>query len=152
MVTLQTPSRYIIHRALNAYYGTVLHLAALIIVWICTIFLVVGLQRKAINKTENFQHSNVKQKKPKERRVIKTVFLLAVTYLACSTAIAVTMLVPHFVPEFDSTRALARISRVCHMLSGFMNQINSNANLFIFIYMGSKFRETFLRLFGKKSP
>ncbi|GFN95339.1 G-protein coupled receptor 54-like [Plakobranchus ocellatus] len=152
MVPLQTPLRYIIQRALLAYYGTVLHLAALIIVWICTIFLAIGLQRKAINKTENFQQANIKQKKQKERRIIKTVFVLATTYLACSTPIAVTMLVTHFVPEFETTRALARISRVSQMLSGLMNQINSNANLFIFIYMGSKFRETFLRLFGNRSP
>ncbi|GFN92666.1 chemosensory receptor a [Plakobranchus ocellatus] len=152
MVPLQTPLRYIIQRGLLAYYGTALHFSALIIVWICTIALAIGLQRQAINKKEYLQQPCAKEKKHKERRVIKTVFLLAVTYLACSTPTAATMLVPHFEPQFDTTRGFARISRVCHLLSGLMNQINSNANLFIFIYTGSKFRETFLRLFGKKSP
>ncbi|GFN92667.1 chemosensory receptor a [Plakobranchus ocellatus] len=152
MIPLQTPLRYIIQRTLLAYYGSVLHFSALIAVWICTVFLAVGLKRTAEIRKDKFKNSNAQQDKDKGRRVIKTVFLLAVTYLACSTPTAATTLVPQFVPEFESTRALARISRVCHMLSGLMNQINSNANLFIFLYMGSKFRNTFLRLFGKKIP
>ncbi|GFN92668.1 chemosensory receptor a [Plakobranchus ocellatus] len=152
MIPLQTPLRYIIQRALLAYYGTVLHFTALIVVWICTVFLAVGLKRTAKIRKDKFKNTSAQQDTQRGRRVIKTVFLLAVTYLACSTPIAATMLVPHFVPEFDSTRSLARISAVSHLLSGVMNQINSNTNLFIFLYMGSKFRETFLRLFGKKSP
>ncbi|GFN92655.1 chemosensory receptor a [Plakobranchus ocellatus] len=152
MVPLQTPLRYIIQRALLAYYGTFLHFTALIAVWICTVFLAVGLKRTAKIRKDNFKHSNAQQDKQRERHVIKTVFLLAVTYLACSTPTAATMLVPHFVPEFDTSRGLERISRVSHLLSGLMTQINSSGNLFIFIYMGSKFRETFFKLFGKKTP
>ncbi|GFN92656.1 neuromedin-u receptor 1 [Plakobranchus ocellatus] len=152
MVPLQTQLRYITQRALLAYYGTYLHFTTLIAVWICTVFLAVGLKTTAKIRKNNFKNFNAQQDRKNERRVIKTVFLLAVTYLACSTPTAATMLVPHFVLEFETSRGLARISRVCHMLSGLMNQINSNANLFIFIYMGSKFRETFLRLFGRKSP
>ncbi|GFO30971.1 chemosensory receptor a [Plakobranchus ocellatus] len=150
MVPLQTPLRYIIQRALLAYYGTVLHFTALIAVWICTVFLAVGLKRTAKIRKDNFRSSSAQQNTQRERRVIKTVFLLAVTYLACSTPTAITLLVPHFVPEFDTSRGLERISRVSHLLSGLMTQINSSANLFIFFYMGSKFRETFLTLFGKK--
>ncbi|GFO30968.1 chemosensory receptor a [Plakobranchus ocellatus] len=150
MIPLQTPLRYIIQRVLLAYYGTVLHFTALIAVWICTVFLAVGLQRTVKIRKDTFKNSNAKRDRQRERRVIKTVFLLAVTYLACSTPTAITLLVPHFVPEFETSRGLERISRVSHMLSSVMTQINASTNLFIFIYMGSKFRETFLTLFRKK--
>ncbi|GFO30970.1 chemosensory receptor a [Plakobranchus ocellatus] len=150
VVPLQTSLRYIIQRALYAYYGTILHLTALIAVWICTIFLAVGLKRKAEIRKENFKNSiNAEKNKRKESHVIKTVFLLAITYLICSTPTAATLLVPHFVPEFSSLRGLARISRICHYASALLTQLNSSANLFIFAYMGSKFRQTLLALFGK---
>ncbi|GFO50202.1 chemosensory receptor a [Plakobranchus ocellatus] len=152
LVRLQTPLRYILQRALLAYYGTILHFTALITVWICTIFLAVGLKRKADIKRDNFKHSNAQQDKQKERRVIKTVFLLAVTYLACSTPTAVTLLVPHFEPEFETNRGLARISTISHIISGLLTQVNSSSNLFIFINMGSKFRNTFFTLCGKRNP
>ncbi|GFN97029.1 hypothetical protein PoB_002353500 [Plakobranchus ocellatus] len=105
-----------------AYYGTILHFTALIVVWVCTIYLVLGLKRKAITRKEKFKTSLMKEDNLKELRVIKTVFLLAVTYLVCSIPTAITMLVPQFVQEFDSTRALARINRVSHMFSGLMMQ------------------------------
>ncbi|GFO17764.1 hypothetical protein PoB_004426900 [Plakobranchus ocellatus] len=108
IVPLRTPLRYIISRALLAYYGTILHFTALIAVWICTIFLALGLKRKAHIKRDNFKISHAQQDKQKERRVIKTVVMLAVTYLACSTPTAATMLVPHFEPEFESTRGVTK--------------------------------------------
>ncbi|GFO09691.1 rhodopsin [Plakobranchus ocellatus] len=152
MVSLESPLRYITSRALLAYYGTILHFTALITVWICTVFLAVDLKRKAHIKRDNFKISHAQQDRHKERSVIKTVVILAVTYLACSTPIAATMLVPHFEPEFESTRGLARISTISHMISGLLAQVNSSANLFIYIYMGSKFRNTFLMLCSKRNP
>ncbi|GFN95358.1 chemosensory receptor a [Plakobranchus ocellatus] len=152
IVPLQTPLRYITQRALLAYYGTFLHFTALIAVWICTVFLALGLKRKAHIKRDNFKTSHALQDKQKERRVIKTVVMLAVTYLACSTPTAATMLVPHFEPEFETIRGLARISTISHMISGLLAQVNSSANLFIYIYMGSKFRNTFLTLCGNRNP
>ncbi|GFN95363.1 chemosensory receptor a [Plakobranchus ocellatus] len=143
---LQTPLRYIVTRALLAYYGTILHFTALIAVWICTVFLALGLKRKAHMKRDNFKTSHAQQDKQKERRVIKTVFMVAVTYLACSTPTAATLLVPHFVPEFEVARGFARISTISHMLSGLLTQVNSSASFFIYIYMGSKFRNTFLTI------
>ncbi|GFN92635.1 chemosensory receptor b [Plakobranchus ocellatus] len=114
MVPLETPLRYITQRALLAYYGTVLHFTALVAVWICTVLLAVGLKRNAEIKKENLKSSNkAMQDKQKENRVIKTVFLLAVTYLVCSTPTAATLLVPHFEPEFSTSRGLARISLAC---------------------------------------
>ncbi|GFO46014.1 chemosensory receptor a [Plakobranchus ocellatus] len=149
-IPTNTPLHYIIARGLMAYHGTLLHFTALIVVWICTIFLAVGLDKKAVIRKENFNHSIAKDDKQKERHVIKTVFLLAVTYLGCSTPTAATTLVPHFEPEFTTARALGRISLVCHLTSAFLTQLNSSANLFIFIYMGSKFRRVFWALFGKR--
>ncbi|GFN92636.1 chemosensory receptor a [Plakobranchus ocellatus] len=150
MVPLQTPLRYILQRALLAYYGTVLHFSALIAVWICTIFLAVGLKKKAGIRKENLMHpSSGPSDKQKERRVIKTVFLLAITYLACSIPTAATLLVPQFEPEFSTSRGLFRISLVCHLLSLLMTQLNCSTNLFIFLHMGSKFRRTCLALFFK---
>ncbi|GFO23141.1 chemosensory receptor a [Plakobranchus ocellatus] len=151
MVPLQTSFRFIVARALLAYYGTILHFTALIIVWICTVFLAVGLKRKADTRKENFKLLNSKEDK-RDLRVIKTVFLIAITYLACSTPAAATLLVPHFEPEFSGSRGLARISRVCHMFSGLTSVINSSVNFFIFLYMGSRFRQTFMSLFRKTIP
>ncbi|GFO50181.1 chemosensory receptor a [Plakobranchus ocellatus] len=150
MVPLETPLQHIIQRALLAYYSTVLNFSALIAVWICTIFLAVGLKRKAGIRKENLVNpSNGTSDKQKERRVIKTVFLLAITYLACSLPLSATMLVPQFEPEFVPTRGLARISLVCVMFSLLMTQLNSSTNLFIFLHMGSKFRRTCFALFIK---
>ncbi|GFN92654.1 chemosensory receptor a [Plakobranchus ocellatus] len=151
VVSVQTSYRYIVSRALYAYYGTILHFTALIIVWICTILLAIGMKRKIDSRKETFKHSNAKEDRQKDRRVIKTVFLIAVTYLACSIPTAATLLVPHFVPEFAASRGLARLSNVCHIFSALLTQFNSTANIIIFIYMGSKFREAFLSLFGKHS-
>ncbi|GFO31008.1 FMRFamide receptor [Plakobranchus ocellatus] len=136
-------------QVMYAYYGTILHFIALIIVWICTVFLVLGLKRKAVARKENFKTSLIKEDKLKELRVMKTVFLLAVKYLVCSIPTAITLLVPQFEPEFDSTRALTRINRVSHMFSGLMMLMNSCTNFFIFLSMGSRFRQAFMRLFRK---
>ncbi|GFN97028.1 chemosensory receptor a [Plakobranchus ocellatus] len=147
---LETQLRYILSRALYAYYGTALHFTSLVVVWICTVYLVLGLKRKAVTRKEHFKTSFIKEDKLKDIRVIKTVFLLAVTYLACSIPSAITLLVPQFVQEFESTRALARINRVSLMISNLMMQVNSCTNFFILLYMGSKFRQAFMRLFGKQ--
>ncbi|GFO09690.1 chemosensory receptor a [Plakobranchus ocellatus] len=150
MVALETPLRHIVQRALLAYYSTVLNFSALIIVWICTVFLAVGLKRKAGIRKENLMNpSNSTSDKQKERRVIKTVFLLAITYLACSIPISATMLVPQFVPEFVPTRGLARISLVCVLFSSLITKLNYSTNFFIFLHMGSKFRQTCFALFIK---
>ncbi|GFO31003.1 chemosensory receptor a [Plakobranchus ocellatus] len=145
----ETRLRYILARALYAYYGTILNFTALIVVWICTVYLVLGLKRKAVARKENFKTSFIKDNKQKDLQVIKTVFLLAVTYLVCSIPTAITLLVPQFVPEFGSTRALARISRVSYMISGLMMQVNSCTNFFIFLYMGSRFRKALITLFKR---
>ncbi|GFO45993.1 chemosensory receptor a [Plakobranchus ocellatus] len=150
-IPAKTPLDYIIAQGLLVYHGTIIHFTALIFVWICTTFLAVGLNKKAVIRKENFNHTSAKDAKQKERHVIKTVFLLAVTYLVCSTPTAATVLVPHFVPEFTTARALGRISLVCHLISALFTQLNSSANLFIFIYMTSKFRRVFWALFVKRS-
>ncbi|GFO25760.1 chemosensory receptor a [Plakobranchus ocellatus] len=150
VVPFETPLRYISSRGLLLYYGTILHSIALLIVWVCTIYLAVGLKKIATTRKEYFKHSISKDDKQKEHRVIKSVFLLAVTYLACSTPTAATLLVPHFEPEFSSIKGLRRISLVSLFSSGLLTQLNSSANLFILLYVGSKYRQVFLALFGMK--
>ncbi|GFN92630.1 chemosensory receptor a [Plakobranchus ocellatus] len=150
VVPFETPLRYIISRGLLLYYATILHSIALLIVWVCTIFLAVGLKKIAMTKKEYFKRSISKEDKQKELRVIKTVFLLAITYLACSTPTAVTLLVPHFEPEFTPIKGLRRINLVSLFSSALLTQLNSSANLFILLYVGSKYRQVFLALFGIK--
>ncbi|GFO31014.1 chemosensory receptor a [Plakobranchus ocellatus] len=70
-IPTNTPLHYIIARGLMAYHGTLLHFTALIVVWICTIFLAVGLDKKAVIRKEIFNHSIAKDDKQKERHVIK---------------------------------------------------------------------------------
>ncbi|GFO29588.1 chemosensory receptor b [Plakobranchus ocellatus] len=152
LVKLPGVARSITLRVLFAYYGTFLHFTAMFTVWICTIFLAITLRKIATIRDKSLGQVSTKHDRKKKQHVIKTVFLLATTYLAFSTPTAGTLLVPHFEPEFETTKALARIATVSHLLSGLMSQFNSSTNLYIYVYMGSKFRETFLALFKKTVP
>ncbi|GFO30999.1 chemosensory receptor b [Plakobranchus ocellatus] len=110
LVELPGVARHILLRILFAFYGTFLHFTAMFTVWICTIFLAVALTKSAKTRDKSLCPSSTKQDKKKKQHVIKTVFLLATTYLAFSTPTAVTLLVPHFETEFKTTKALARIA------------------------------------------
>ncbi|KAK3795186.1 hypothetical protein RRG08_056249 [Elysia crispata] len=135
-----------LHKAFQSfmllYFSTIIHYTALCVIWVCTIFLAVSLQETMKGRATKFGQDKSSALNIRNRRVIKTVFLIASAYLVFSTPRAVCNVIRIFEQEFHVRgiyfRTYMLIIVACVQLSLF----NSSTNVLIYIYMNTKFRNT----------
>ena len=81
----QKPLFQMLWLVLTIYITSVVHFAALISVWICSIFLVVTLKRNEETRESKLGQVATNVSQIRNKRVIKTVLLVAIAYLVFST-------------------------------------------------------------------
>ena len=140
------PPRAMIKRIMEVYVSTVVHFTAMVAIWLCTAFLAAALKQNLKSRETTFGQAVTTASQIRNTRVIKTVLLIAVAYLCFSTPRSACNLVRNFEPQFMVRGAYYRIYMLSIVVCVQMSIFNSSINIFIYIYMSSKFREILQRL------
>ena len=123
------------------------------IVVLCTIFLVIKLNQSARwrQSTSNAAASTAKQDKSmssKENRVVRTVALICAIYICCFAPNVFTITAMAVLPNFHQTDPyLGNFVAICFTIAYPCQSISSAVNIFVYMKMSTKYRETFNNLF-----
>ncbi|GFR85671.1 peptide receptor GPCR [Elysia marginata] len=148
-----------LNRLAFVLYGAVYPLASWFLVAICAAFLIVTLRQSVAWRSENVQAasgetaSNGERKNTgthREKRVTKTVVIIACIFAFCSLPVSVTILVSMFEREYSAKGSLRLIFRTNSFISMLFSEINSSINIIVYVVTGSKFRDALLGLFSTK--
>ena len=127
---------------LRMYYTYVIHFSAVILLWVCTILLATVLKRNIRSRETNFRQASKNVSQTQDRRVMKTVFILAALYLAFSTPRTITNGIHDLIPEFGIGYAYGKEYFISIVIGVQLSLLNSSINLFIYINTSYKFRDT----------
>ncbi|GFO38451.1 chemosensory receptor a [Plakobranchus ocellatus] len=123
------------------------------IVVICTIFLVVKLNQSAKwrQSTSNATQGQEGTMSTKENRVVRTVVLICAIYIFCFAPNVLTVTTMAAYPDFNETDPyLGNLLSVCFIIAFPCHAICSAVNIFVYLGMSTKYRETFVKLFCPK--
>ncbi|CAL1538317.1 unnamed protein product [Lymnaea stagnalis] len=87
----------------------------------------------------------------RDKQLVKMVLTIAVVFIACSLPIVVGNLVMVFVKDFSVKGNTRNLFILVIALLFLMDSINSTVNIFMYLKMSSRFRETFLSFFSKQA-
>ena len=141
------PAARVVEKFLDMYVSSCIHFSSLIIIWICTIFLAITLNRNVKARESNLGQGKTSISQVRNVRVIKTVLLIAGVYLVCSTPRTVCNIVSVVTTEFHTRGIYFKTYMVTVVTCVQLSLCNSSANVFIYLYMSSKFRETVQKMF-----
>ena len=132
------------------FYSLPLQFIPLITVVICTIFLIITLNRSARWREgysqaskENGQTETDKAKpraRSKEDRIGKTVLIIAIVFIVCSSPAAINNAVTRAEPEYRASGQYRKLNLFVAGSAACLNAVNSSVNIFIYYRMGSKFK------------
>lgn len=121
---------------------------AFVVTIICTIILVVCLQRRKI-----FLQSATTQSNPeisvRNQRVTKMVVMISALFISCFVPMTIIMLSIAFEPRLAVGGEYINLSILIGCTGFFLESINSSSNIFIYYKMSSKYRDTFHTILGK---
>ncbi|XP_035826913.1 thyrotropin-releasing hormone receptor [Aplysia californica] len=108
----------------------------------CTVILVVKLNSKA-KWRESAVSSMEAVKSGRDNRVVKMVVTISVIFIVSYTPTTVIFLTVIMVPELSITGRYQNLFNVLFSFSFIFEAINSSINIFVYIRMSSKYRQTF---------
>ena len=137
-------------------------LIPLVTVIVCTVFLSITLTRSATWR-RSFQDQDggtgssggkledkskiSKSRNLKELQLAKTVVIIAIVFIVCSSPNAINVLIASSVPEYRGTGTYGNTYRFVNFATFILSAVNSSANIFIYLKTGSIFRRTVKQLF-----
>ncbi|GFO48573.1 peptide receptor gpcr [Plakobranchus ocellatus] len=127
------------------------------IVVVCTTFLVIKLNQSARwrQSTSNVAGSKQDGTRPissKETRVVHTVVLICAIYIFCFAPNVFTITAMAVYPNFHQRDPyLGNLVSVCFSVAYPCQSISSAINIFVYIRMSTKYRETFCQLFCQRN-
>ncbi|KAK3800227.1 hypothetical protein RRG08_005198 [Elysia crispata] len=139
------------------FYSLPLQFIPLITVVICTIFLVIALNRsaqwrKAYSQTTTKEGQNrneigiskgtaaKRRTRSKEDRIGKTVMIIAIVFIVCSSPAAINNAVTRAEPEYRASGQYRKLNLFVAGSAACVNAVNSSVNIFIYYNMSSKFK------------
>ncbi|KAK3764450.1 hypothetical protein RRG08_020358 [Elysia crispata] len=137
-------------------YGAIYPITSWIIVSICTAVLIAKLKqsstwREAITQSNLGSNSNGKRNLvSKERRVTKTVVMIACIFIMCSLPISAALVVSLFEREYSMTGSYRAIYLLNTGISLILSELNSSINIIVYAVAWSRFRATLLKIFLQK--
>ncbi|GFN79484.1 chemosensory receptor a [Plakobranchus ocellatus] len=132
----------------------------LVTVIVCTAFLSLSLRRSAAwrrsmvstDQTTDERDKSLdklpaaRQRNLKEIQLAKTVVLVAIVFIVCSSPNAINVLVASVLPEYRATGRYRMTYRFAHFTTFALSMVNSSSNFFIYLSTGSIFRRTLQRI------
>ncbi|RUS79275.1 hypothetical protein EGW08_012962 [Elysia chlorotica] len=126
-------------------------------VTVCSVFLSLSLTRSATWRQSltgaggaTVAKSGDRTRSLRELQLAKTVVIIAVVFIACSTPNAINVLVASAAPQYRATGAYGNTFRFVNFSTFQLSMINSSVNIFIYLSTGTLFRRTAKSLFGLK--
>ncbi|GFN83238.1 peptide receptor gpcr [Plakobranchus ocellatus] len=120
------------------------------IVVMCTIFLVIKLNQSAKwrQSTSNAMSKEDGSMLTKEKRIVRTVVMICTVYIFCFAPNVFTFTTMAAYPKFNQADPyLGNLQSVCLQIGFSSHAICSAVNIFVYITMSTKYRETFFKLF-----
>ena len=142
----QNPRFQMLLRVLAHYIKSVVHFTTLISIWICSVFLAMTLKRNAQTRESKFGQVATNVSEIWNKRVVKTVLLMATAYLVFSTPKTITNIVKEILDTPLGTDQYISTYMIAIVVSVQINLFNSSVNIFIYMYTSSKFREIIKQL------
>ncbi|GFN83225.1 chemosensory receptor a [Plakobranchus ocellatus] len=129
---------------------TIASVICFLIVVICTIFLVIKLNQSARwrQSTSNALSKEDASVSTKENRVVRTVVMICVIYIFFFAPNVFTFTTMAAYPDFKLTDPyLGNLQTVCLHIGFMCHSICSAVNIFVYVTMSTKYRDTFFKLF-----
>ena len=130
-----------IEKAVKVYLNNLVHQTAILAIWTFTIFLIFALKRNAKSRKDRFGESVSNPGQIRNKRVTKTVIVIATVYLVFSTPRKLINTVSQFYPKFSEDGDYWRIYLVSICVGVLLGLVNSGVNVFIYMKMNLKFKE-----------
>ena len=131
---------------LTSYITSVVPFTALIIIWICSIFLAVTLKRNGQTRESKFGQVSTNVSQIRNKRIIKTVLLMATAYLVFSTPKIISNIASLIVGGLGIQRKYFRTYMITAVVGVQITLFNSTVNIFIYMYTSSKFKSIIKQL------
>lgn len=143
-----TEDRESVEKVSFAINNVFIPFSSFVTVLICTIVLVVKLQRKTkwrqkVTTTDNFDTAA-----KRDQKVAKMVVTISTLFISCFIPVCIIFLAMTLTPEFSIDGKYKNIFIVVFGLSFILESTNSAVNIFIYYRMSSKYRTVFRKLFG----
>ncbi|GFN83231.1 peptide receptor gpcr [Plakobranchus ocellatus] len=125
------------------------------IVVICTIFLVIKLNQSARwrQSTANATSKEDGSVSSKENRVVRTVVMICAIYIFFFAPNVITLTTMAAYPDFNQADPyLGNLQNICLIIGYPCHAICSAVNIFVYLRMSTKYRETFFKLFCPCKP
>lgn len=125
------------------------------VAFLAVILLTIILVRKLGSKSSWRQTVSGIQQTPdsissRDRKTMNMIVLISVILIFCYTPSVLLFLMNFIVPEFSITGKYSNIFLVTWSFAYLFETINSSVNIFLYLKMSTKYRETFQSLFPKR--
>ncbi|BFZ17426.1 hypothetical protein BsWGS_20465 [Bradybaena similaris] len=145
LTIVYTQDKVAVETAVFPIYGVFLPLVTLLTVIVCSIILVVQL-----NKTTEWRNRSMTSSKftldvptTKEKKVMKMVTLIATIFIVCYLPAAVNFVAMTCAPEFSFTGRFVNLFFIAWSVTMFLETVCSSVNILVYYNMSSKFKTTF---------
>lgn len=121
---------------------------AFIVIGVCTVILVYKLNESARWRSASTKAvaDNVTTR---NQKAAKMVVMISVLFIACFIPVSMAMLIIALLPDFNFGGKYVSVTIiVCNAIT-LLESINSSANIFIYMQMSSKYKDTFSQMFLK---
>lgn len=131
--------------AMNNFFSPV---TAFVIILICTVTLAIKLHRGTAWRKRSTASGHVDWVSTRNQKVAKTVVMISTLFIVCCTHVCILIVVVAFDPAVSFGGKYFKIALITGGLGFLLESINSSCNIFIYLHMSSKYRETFLNIFS----
>jgi hypothetical protein len=122
-------------------------ICAFAIIVVCTAVLSMKLRSSTKWRHTTTNSSQVEKVSNRSQKTSKMVVMVSTLFISCFIPVNINMLVIGFIPELSVGGKYMSLSVIICGLGYVLESINSSMNIFIYYYMSSKYRESFLKLF-----
>ena len=138
-----------LRNALKTYISIIVHFTAIITIWICSVFLATALDRNTKSRVTQFRQTSADISHNRNKRAMKTVFLIATSYVVFSTPRLIINIAGNIYPNLVGTGGrYSRAYLVSIMVGVQLSLCNSSINILIYMYASSKFKQIVETILG----
>lgn len=120
---------------------------AFAVIIVCTVTLVVQLQRKTKWRMKSAHCAQSDNISNRNEKVAKMVVMISTMFISCFTPLGLIFIAMSLEPELSHDGKYQHVLRMAGGICVVFESVNSSANIFIYYHMSSKFKETFRALF-----
>lgn len=144
-----TKHREIVESVTFLVHSVALSTFFLISVGVCTIVLIVMLNKKTKWRQKSIATgvSKVEVSSAKEKKIVKMITMISTIFVVCFIPASANFFMMTYDPEFSISGRLQNLFFTTWSIAFVTGAINSSVNIFVYFKMSTKFRLTFVQTF-----